>query len=1058
MKKLILSAFITLFAASTYAQQVFFQESFEDTTNWTISHLFDDGFEDYILNDHVDTINARSAGPDFSIYGADSTHVMAFEDINSGDAGSTSSNGEVELNIDSIYIQGGSGLSIHMAAAGNPTAGRYDKALNWFGSNGNGDTVAVQVKIDGGNYTKVMYFCTDSAGAGNQSNVGPLYFDENLDYDGGNGANEIALDDTLQDFSSSVTGTGAYLSIKVKLRVESGDEEFVMDNIRLSATTAPCNMPSSVSTSNVDTSSADISWTSGGASNAVIQYGGSGFTLGQGTMVSATSSPFSLTGLNPATTYEYYIKDSCGSSSTSLWVGPFTFTTQSNTCNAPTNFALTALADTGASFSWTTGGATAWNIEYGAGGFTPGTGTMVANLSSASYTLNGLMSGTAYDIYVQDTCGGGLGASAWVGPLSFTTLANPTVLDAYISSNTSIEVVFSDSIDLITGLNTANYMGITGLNSVNLNSSLDTATLTYASPFADGVTQNLMISDAILGLNRIKLDTVYNFSFLWNSSTPLVVITEIMYNDLSSTDTLEFVELYNNGAGTAQLGGMSFTQGADFEFPAGATLAPGAYALVAANASAINSAFGISGAFEFTGGSLSNSGEDILLVNTEGDTIDYVNYDDRAPWDYFADGFATSLVLCDPNDDNSLSSSWWREQNTAAGHRTSPGSANACWSSSYTPPAMTVATAKSVDNDGVLDSLNRMAALTGVVFTPDYDGNSGYSFFMYDSTGGINIFNFDDVPGYSTPEVGDSITAYGLIIQYNGLAELRVDSIHLLDSNIALIDPAVVTTLDESTEGEYIRIRNVFVADTNDWNGSGSYNVDIVTPTNDTLSIRVDSDMDVNSVWTSAPMGLFDITGVGAQFDFSSPYTSGYQMYPRFYTDIDTSTCNQPSALALDNVDSTEATVSWMSAASSDLEYGVDGFTLGTGTMVMAAVSPYTITGLDDTTAYEFYVRQVCATKMSDWEGPFDFTTLAGPDPNTGVELIRATNDFRVFPNPSNGTTVKFSRNADIRVMDVLGNFILAEENAESLDVSQLNSGMYFIIESEGTMIKLIVE
>jgi len=1055
MKKLILSALITLFAGSTFAQQVFFQESFEDTTGWNISNLFDDGREDYVLNENVNTINARSSGPDFTIVGADSTHVIAYEDINSGDAGSTTTNGEVELTIDSIDISNRVNLSLHMAAAANPTSGRYDAALNWFGSNGNGDTAAVHVKIDGGAWTKILYFCADSGSSPNSSNTGGLYFDANQNYDGGDGSAEVMLNDTLQDFSGSISGTGSYLSIRVKVRVESGDEEFVMDNIRLAEN---CDQPTSLIANNIGTTSADLTWTSGGASNAVIQYGASGFTLGQGTMVAVTSSPYSLTGLTPSTTYQFYVKDSCSATATSAWSGPYTFTTQSNTCNSPTSFSVSALGDTSASFSWTTGGATAWNIEYGAGGFTPGTGTMVSNLSSASYTLNGLMPGTAYDIYVQDTCGGALGASAWVGPLSFTTLANPTVLDAYIVNNTTIEVVFSDSMDLVSAMSTANYAGIGGLNSVALNGGLDTATLSYGTPFADGVQLSLVVSNAIQSLQRIALDTTYTFNFLWNSSTPIVVITEIMYNDLSSNDSLEFVELYNNGAGTAQLGGMSFSQGADFVFPAGATLAPGAYAIVASSTSAINSAFGLSGAFEFTGGSLSNSGEDILLVNTLGDTIDYVNYDDRAPWDYFADGFATSLVLCDPNDDNSLSSSWWREQRTAAGHRTSPGLANTCWSSSFTPPAMNIATAKTVDNDGVLDSLNRMAALTGVVFTPDYDGNSGYSFYMYDATGGINIFNFDDVPGYTIPMIGDSITAYGLLIQYNGLAELRVDSIHVLDSNVTLKNPDVVTTFDESTEGEFIRINEVFVADTNDWRSSGSFNVDIVTNTNDTLSIRVDSDMQLDTVWSSAPKGIFDLIGVGAQFDGSSPYTGGYQLYPRIVSDIDTSTCSQPASLALDNVDSTEATVSWMGTTSADIEYGTDGFTLGSGMMVMGVTSPYTITGLDDTTAYEFYVRQVCSTKNSNWEGPFDFTTLEGPDPVGSLELVRSTNDFRVFPNPTNGSRVKFNRAADVRVMDVLGNFIMAKENAESLDVSQLNSGMYFIIESEGTMIKLIVE
>lgn len=1055
MRKLVLSIFATLLVGSINAQQVFFQESFEDTTGWTASHLFDDGCGDYVLNDFVDTINARSCNS-FDIIGADSTHILAFEDLNSGDPGSNPTTGEVTITIDSVYIHGAQGLSLDLAAAANPTSGRYDKALNDFGGgSGNGDTVAVQVKIDGGNWTKVMYFCADSAGAGNQSNTGPLYYDSNMNYDGGDVAADIALDDTLTDFNTSIAGSGSYISVRTIVRVESGSEEFMLDNIRLSATTAPCNMPTSVSTSNIDTNSADISWTSGGASNAVIEYGSTGFTLGQGTQVSVTSSPYTLTGLSPATAYEFYIKDSCSATSTSLWSGPYSFSTISNTCAAPSSITPATILDTSILFGWTTGGASAANIQYGATGFSLGSGTMVMNVTGTVYTINGLMPSTSYDIYVQDTCGPISGASSWVGPLTVTTRTAPSVVSATPVSATVIEVVFSDSMDVNTATDVSNYSIGIPINNINLNASLDTASLNLASPLSNGSLTNIQIIDNILSAFNIALDTTYSFDFLWNSSTPAIMITEIMYNDLSSFDTLEFIEIYNDGFVPATLGGMTFDQGFDFTFPAGATLASGAYMVIARDSAALDQAFSVSATYEWTGGSLSNSGEDILIVNTVGDTVDYVLYDDRNDWDYQSDGYGTSHVLCDPATDNNDPANWWRETNRLNGHRTSPGAANTCWPANYMPPARDIATIETVDSEGVLDSLNERAALTGVVFTPDYDGNNGYSFYMYDSTGGINIFNFSDVSNYSTPTVGDSITAYGILIQFNGLAELRVDSITVLDSNVALKDPAVVTTLDESTEGEYIRLKDVYLADTSDWRTSGSFNIDIVTPNMDTLAMRIDSDMDITDDWTSAPKGTFDLTGVGGQFDGTAPYLSGYQIYPRFSSDIDTSVCLVPSSVNVDAVDSTEADLSWMGASTADIEYGVSGFTPGTGMVITGVSSPYTLTGLSDTTAYEFYVRQICATKNSDWEGPYSFTTLAN---TVSIKVVRSTSNFKVFPNPVNGDLVQFNRVANVRVMDVLGNFLLSQEKTKHLDVSELSSGVYFIVESEGNMIKLVVE
>ena len=74
------------------------------------------------------------------------------------------------------------------------------------------------------------------------------------------------------------------------------------------------------------------------------------------------------------------------------------------TCPKPTNFASTGVTSNSASFSWTTGGATNWQLNYGTAGFTPGTGSFIA-MSSASGSITGLSPNTTYDVYVRDSCG-----------------------------------------------------------------------------------------------------------------------------------------------------------------------------------------------------------------------------------------------------------------------------------------------------------------------------------------------------------------------------------------------------------------------------------------------------------------------------------------------------------------------------------------------------------------------------------------------------------------------------------------------------------------------------
>jgi len=145
---------------------------------------------------------------------------------------------------------------------------------------------------------------------------------------------------------------------------------------------------------------------------------------------------------------------------------------------------------------------------------------------------------------------------------------------------------------------------------------------------------------------------------------PELVITEIMYNPPESgNDSLEFVEIYNNGDATVNLDGFSFTSGIEFTFPA-VDLNPDEYVLVGINAAAMLSTFGVD-AYEWTGGALSNSGELVELSDGIG-VVDAVDYSDQLPWDTLADGQGPSLTLCNPDVDNSVAENWTASVNLAA--------------------------------------------------------------------------------------------------------------------------------------------------------------------------------------------------------------------------------------------------------------------------------------------------------------------------------------------------------------------------------------------------------
>lgn len=74
-----------------------------------------------------------------------------------------------------------------------------------------------------------------------------------------------------------------------------------------------------------------------------------------------------------------------------------------NTCPDPVGLTATRVSSTQIALSWTTGGATSWRIEYGAPGFTSGSGTQLS-AGTNPFTVGGLSPSTVYEFRVKDSC------------------------------------------------------------------------------------------------------------------------------------------------------------------------------------------------------------------------------------------------------------------------------------------------------------------------------------------------------------------------------------------------------------------------------------------------------------------------------------------------------------------------------------------------------------------------------------------------------------------------------------------------------------------------------
>lgn len=85
-----------------------------------------------------------------------------------------------------------------------------------------------------------------------------------------------------------------------------------------------CYAPTAFSGMYLGADSARLSWITGGAAKWNIEYGPAGFATGTGTFLpSVAATPYQIKGLAAATTYDFYVQDTCETVvSASRWIGP----------------------------------------------------------------------------------------------------------------------------------------------------------------------------------------------------------------------------------------------------------------------------------------------------------------------------------------------------------------------------------------------------------------------------------------------------------------------------------------------------------------------------------------------------------------------------------------------------------------------------------------------------------------------------------------------------------------------------------------------------------------
>ena len=160
------------------------------------------------------------------------------------------------------------------------------------------------------------------------------------------------------------------------------------------------------------------------------------------------------------------------------------------------------------------------------------------------------------------------------------------------------------------------------------------------------------------------------------ASSENLVISKVHYRPAPATEEeiqaghknrndFEYIELMNIGEKNINLSGVVFDKGVDFKFNNGNSkiIKTGQRALLVENSEAFILRYGdglpLLGEFE-SNSNLSNGGERMLLLDSQGSVIRDFEYDDDSPWPEAADGDGYALILRNPqsNPDHKLPENW----------------------------------------------------------------------------------------------------------------------------------------------------------------------------------------------------------------------------------------------------------------------------------------------------------------------------------------------------------------------------------------------------------------
>lgn len=287
--------------------------------------------------------------------------------------------------------------------------------------------------------------------------------------------------------------------------------------------------------------------------------------------------------------------------------------------------------------------------------------------------------------------------------------------------------------------------------------------------------------------------------------------------------------------------------------------------------------------------------------------------------------------------------------------------------------------------------LDQVVTISGIVTVSAEFGGAGPAA-VEDSTGGIAVYG----AGFSSQVgIGDSVTVTATVDFYNGATQLAYSgaATFVKHGSGHTIEPMVVTLADisgqawngtEALEGRLVRVNGVTIDASGNFTGGTNFTIHDASGQ---LEIRID-DAVSTIIGTPIPSGEIDLIANVSQYKFSAPYSSGYQILPRFLDDLikdDGPQILTPIVASDITPNSFTVYFSTSDKGNSAVKYGVTE-DLEMGTVAIEEDTTYhvvPIIGLEPLTTY--YYKAISSNAAGTSEADIQSVSTSSDNPELGA-------------------------------------------------------------------------